>query len=208
MARAVPRSHGPSGQVRSPGRDGMSQRSRRTRTVAWCEEANVRGAFRLTTGTIYEPHGLPTGYMVASERFVRKAVVRWLTGKNQRARWEIVNTAETGEHGVDIEAERYGIKFFIEAKGDADPKTVAKKNLHTNRGVKFQIALAQIISRMRRKEAALYGLALPLSYRDQATRNVPWNVSRKLKLHLFLVNDKGEVEHLTSRELKALQPRS
>jgi hypothetical protein len=156
---------------------------------------------------VYHSGWLWLQQMVATEPFVRKAVVRWLTGKSQRTPWEIVNTAESGEHGVDIEAQRYDIKFLIEAKGDADPKTVAKKNLHTNRGVKFQIALAQIISRMRRREAALYGLALPVSYRELATRSIPWHVCQKLRLHLFFVNEKGTVEHLTSRELKSIQSR-
>jgi hypothetical protein len=87
----------------------------------------------------------------------------------------------------------------VEVKGDP-PKSAA--NLNSGREVRFIQSVGQLITRIHPERGYYYGLAYPSSYRNLVTRRLYPALLKKLKIHLFFVDSKLNVEHLTWRELE------
>lgn len=136
--------------------------------------------------------------MHLTEQHVQNAV----TVKLNELGFGIRSLKSEGQHGVDILARhhRYGRFFLVECKGDPG-KSV--KSRGSGRETRFLLALGQILTRISPDSGYKYGLAFPDTYRDLITRRVHAGVFKRLDLHVFLVDRKGQVEHLTWRELKA-----
>lgn len=135
--------------------------------------------------------------MPITEQHVQNAV----TVKLNELGFGIRSLKSEGQHGVDILARHqcYGRFFLVECKGDPG-KSV--KSRTSGRETRFLLALGQILTRMSPDSGYKYGLAFPDTYRDLVTRRVNHGVLKQLDLHVFLVDSKGTVEHLTWRELK------
>lgn len=139
---------------------------------------------------------------VLDERFIRKAVINWLSRKGYN---RYLNEKETAEHGVDIKVRhyRYTRYFLVEVKGEPDPKT--HKWPDSAREASFNYVLGQILTRMKHQALYWYGIALPESLHDKINRRLPWVVCKKLRLVVFLVNKQGKVREINWKELKRLQ---
>jgi hypothetical protein len=138
--------------------------------------------------------------MPLSERFVRRAIIDYLSrrgwGRNLREK-------ETAEHGVDIKVwnNKYARCFLIETKGESTSKYVGSVS-DTN----FVNALGQIVTRMQAEKARYYyGLGLPASSARIAIRRIPWAVAKKLLLYVFSVDEKGKVTQYSWKDLKDAQ---
>lgn len=135
-----------------------------------------------------------------SERFVRRAIIRYLA----RNGWDRgLREKETSEHGVDIKVRhnRYARYFFVETKGDSSCKSAKSV-----REVAFVYSLGQIITRMKAGNARYYyGIGLPEPCAKIAVRRIPWQVAKKLLLYVFLVSDNGKVLQYSWKELKYIQ---
>jgi hypothetical protein len=114
--------------------------------------------------------------------------------------------AGKGEHGPDIRVRHneYPRYFIVEAKGDANPKTV--ENLGARREVAFLLALGQIVTRMDTKAAYHYGLALPGSFESKVKIRLPWLFCKANDLQVLLVDSQGKVRAVNWHHLKAAQP--
>jgi len=132
------------------------------------------------------------------EKFVRRAVINWLSRKGYNLR---LRERETSEHGVDIKVRhnKYPRYFLVEVKGDPDPKKV--KAPHSRRESSFRTALGQIVSRMG-KARYKYGLGFPESYEDRVRRRLSQAILKKLNLVILLVNNKGKVKEINWRNTK------
>ena len=53
-----------------------------------------------------------------------------------------------------------------------------------------------------------YGVAFPYSFADKALKKIPYYVCNRLKLSIFLVGPKGEVEKYGHRKLKIVQKKN
>ena len=130
------------------------------------------------------------------EDFVQNSVIKWLS-KND---WRIMTIAAEGEKGVDIKARhnKYSRYYLIEAKGAKDK---------SSEEVAFVYSLGQIITRMNTsgKTRYYYGLALPEGSAKRAIRRVPFQIAKKLLLHIFSVNKKGAVTRYMPKDLERLQ---
>lgn len=107
------------------------------------------------------------------------------------------------EHGVDIvvRKQNYGRYFLVEVKGDPSPKAA-----HPNSGreVRFVYSLGQLLTRINPDRGYYYGLAYPSSYRELALRRLKYpSLLKKLKIHLFFVDEKRRVEDLTWKDLNS-----
>ena len=67
--------------------------------------------------------------------------------------------------------------------------------------MRFLLALGQIMTRIRPDAMYYYGLAFPASYRPLVQRRLNPGLLKRLRLQLFFVNEKRQVEHVTWREL-------
>ena len=136
-----------------------------------------------------------------TEKFVRRAIINYLSrkgwGKNLREK-------ETTEHGVDIQVRhnKYARYFFIETKGEADPRKV--KSYRQQKEVSFVYALGQIITRMKTKARYYYGLGFPASIAAIAMRRIPWQIAKSLLLYVFSVDSEGKVKQFSWKELKKI----
>ncbi len=130
------------------------------------------------------------------EDFVQNSVIKWLSKNN----WRIMSLATLGGKGVDIKARhnKYGRYYLIEAKGAKDK---------SSEEVAFVYSLGQIITRMNTsgKTRYYYGLALPKGSADKAIRRVPYQIAKKLLLHIFSVDKKGNVVRYMPKDLEKLQ---
>jgi len=73
----------------------------------------------------------------------------------------------------------------------------------------FVYSLGQIITRMKIAGARYYyGLGLPEKSARIAMRRIPWQISKKLLLYIFSVNDHGRVKQYSWKELKKIQSTS
>jgi hypothetical protein len=106
------------------------------------------------------------------------------------------------EHGVDITARhtKYGRFFLVEAKGESGK---GAKALTSGREVRFLQSVGQLVTRIQPERGYYYGLAYPSSYRSLVTRRLHPALLKVLHIHLFFVNSKLQVEHLTWREVRA-----
>ena len=137
-----------------------------------------------------------------TEPFVKKLLIENWLYKNKWTR--MLRVGELSEKGVDIKVRhaQYGRDYLIEAKGDP-PK--GSKNPHSIRENYFITALGQILTRMKYKSNYCYGVAFPSSYKKKAVKRIPWRVSKKLNLHVFIIYSTKKVERLTWKELKKHQ---
>lgn len=131
-----------------------------------------------------------------SEDFVQNRVIEWLS-KNS---WRIVRTATLVEKGVDIKAvhSKYGRYYLIECKGSKNS---------SSEEVAFVYALGQIITRMNTGGTTryYYAIALPENSAKKAIKRIPFNLAKKLLLHVFSVNSKGNVTRYMPKDLEAIQ---
>ncbi len=142
------------------------------------------------------------------EKFVRRKIIDYLGrhgwGRNLREK-------ATDEHGVDISVwhNNYQRRFLVEAKGNSKNKIKAPRS---RMEVNFNIALGQILTRMKTEKAdkhykytRKYGVGFPDSYQDIIFRRLPWAVCDVLNLYVFLVDSTGKVKEYCWRDLKKLQ---
>ena len=136
------------------------------------------------------------------EKKVRRAIVDWLGRKGYDRR---LREKATEEHGVDISVlhKNYPRYFFVEVKGDANPKTV--KHPGSRREVAFLQALGQIITRMKTGASYHYAVGFPSSYSDKIKRRLPWRFCKDNGLSVLLVSPHGKVSEMKWRDLKVFQ---
>lgn len=131
-----------------------------------------------------------------SEEFVKHSIIKWLSANG----WGYFQYGGLHDRGVDIKAKNQGYNryFLIEAKGEG-----SRKEMNENY---FVYSLEQIITRMTSGGTTrnYYGLALPESIAKIALRRIPWQVSKKLLLHIFSVNNNGKVRLYSWQEIKKL----
>jgi len=128
-----------------------------------------------------------------TEEFVKMSIIKWLSQHD----WQFSNIATPQGKGVDIRAKhnKYGRYYFIETKGSS------------NAEVDFVYSLGQIITRM--KDSGLtrnyYALGLPHKSASIALRRLPFQVSKKLLLHIFSVNEHGHVTRYMTKDIQRHQ---
>lgn len=132
-----------------------------------------------------------------SEEFVKRSVIKFLThrGWSRSLEWD-----DAKVHGVDIKVtnSKYGRTFFIETKGTSTSRSSAENA--------FIHSLGQIVTRMKNPDARYYyGLALTEASAAIAIRRVPFQFAVKAHLHIFSVNNQGEVRWFQPRDIKRLQ---
>jgi hypothetical protein len=134
-----------------------------------------------------------------SEDFVQTRVIEWLS-KNH---WRLVKVATLKERGVDIKAvhSRYSRYYLIECKGS---------NNSSSEEVAFIYALGQIITRMNTSGTTryYYGIALPKRSADKAVKRIPYQLAKKLLLHVFSVDKKGNVVRYLPADLEKIQKKA
>lgn len=142
-----------------------------------------------------------------SEPFIQEKVINYLSEIKDFNK--PVKPTGLREHGVDIKMKhkKYGSYYLVECKGDPSEKV---KNSEGWRSSAMNSALGQIITRMHTKRQSnyggySYGIAFPYSFKKRALQKVPYYVCRKLKLTIFLVNEKGDVEEYNYTKLKTIQ---
>lgn len=132
--------------------------------------------------------------MLLNEKVVEKYIRVYLKKK----RWITTNLPRTtSEHGVDIKAyhPKWRKIYLIEVKGEA--KSSSEQAKHNS----FYNLLGQILSRMDKEgnttnKARYYGVGIPKKWEYTFKKKIAkmkfgWKL---LKLHLFLVDEKGNVE--------------
>lgn len=144
---------------------------------------------------------------IIDEIFVVDSVINYLKNKG----WSLsLKKAELHEKGVDIKVknDKFSRYFLIEAKGD--PKEKVKSPLGSISS-NVNSAIAQIISRMHTdrkrgyKYGYKYGVAFPTSHRNKVLKSLPYDVMDKLNMHIFLVDNSGNVEEFGYKEVKNKQ---
>lgn len=146
-----------------------------------------------------------------TEQFIVDKIIEFMINK-ENGNWheEKVKKSELHQHGVDIKlvgGKRNSEYFYIECKG----KSYAKSAKSINREGWLN-ALGQIITRMDVKRYSMsktdgkisginhaykYGLGLYWESAQVALRRIPKEIAEVLCLHIFSVNDKGEVKYFT-----------
>ena len=144
-----------------------------------------------------------------TEEFIVKQIIDYMI-KKENGNWheEKVKKSNLHQHGVDIKlvgGKRNSEYFFIECKG----KLYAKSSKSINKEGWLN-ALGQIITRMDVKRYSIskddgkisginraykYGLGLYWESAQVALRRIPKEAAKVLSLHIFSVNDKGEVKY-------------
>ena len=142
-----------------------------------------------------------------TEDFVKENIIKYLS-KNG---WNTsLMSKNLKEHGVDIKVrnDKFSRYWLIECKGDASKMA---KFPRSHREVNFNLAIGQIITRMKTDGARgykyryKYGVGYPSSFRDLIIRRVPFDVCDKLNLYIFLVDERGVVEEIDWKTLKKFQ---
>lgn len=132
-----------------------------------------------------------------TEEFVVERIINYMINK-ENGNWhsEKVVKSDLHKHGVDIKlvgGKRNSEYFFVECKG----KSYAKSANSINKECWLN-ALGQIIQRMEHLNAAYkYGLGLYWVTAQVALRRIPKETAQKLHLHVFAVNDEGNVKYFT-----------
>ncbi|MBZ9578177.1 hypothetical protein KJA13_04110 [Patescibacteria group bacterium] len=139
-----------------------------------------------------------------TEKFVRRAIIDWLSRKGYSRG---LREKHTDEHGVDIKVRHnnYARYFIVETKGGTDAKKV--KHPRSRREVYFIYVLGQIATRMNTTARYNYGVGLPDTYREKVMRRLPWQFCKNNNLFIFLVNKEGKVNQFNWKQLKAHQGR-
>ena len=150
------------------------------------------------------------------EEFVVDKVIDFMLKKHD-GNWhkEKVNKKELHEQGVDIKfvgGKRNSEYFFIECKGKSYAKSAKSQKSINNEC--WLNALGQIITRMNVERlvktkdgsgfsglnrAYKYGLGLYWKSAQVALRRIPKKIATVLNLHIFAVNDNGEVKYFTPK---------
>ena len=158
---------------------------------------------------------------IINEQFVVNKIIEFMINKpNGNWHKEKVEKSNLHEHGVDIKlvgGKKNSEYFYIECKG----KSYAKSAKSINREVWLN-ALGQIITRMDVKRystnkkdgkisginhAYKYGLGLYWETAQVALKRIPKGIAEVLCLHIFSVNDKGEVKYFTPSMIGKEYPR-
>ncbi len=147
-----------------------------------------------------------------NEDFVTNQIIKFMENKSN-GNWHAEKTvkADLHQHGVDIKlvgGKRNSEYFFIECKGKSYSKSARSINREG-----WLNALGQLITRMNVKRyykseknggnisginhAYKYGLGLYWQSAQVALRRIPKEIAEVLELHIFSVNDKGEVKYFT-----------
>lgn len=146
-----------------------------------------------------------------TEEYIVDKIIEFMENK-ENGNWHPEKTvkSELHKHGVDIKlvgGKRNSEYFYIECKG----KSYAKPAKSVNKEGWLN-ALGQIITRMDVKRyyiskttgtisginrAYKYGLGLYWTSAQVALRRIPKEIAEVLCLHVFSVNDDGEVKHFT-----------
>lgn len=149
-------------------------------------------------------------YKLLKEQFVKKGVLKYLEKFGFGDPKERIT--DLREKGVDIKVKKLrpkpiGWYYLVECKGDP-----GKNVKHPNgwRSSATNSALGQIISRMHTNRKSLYGgynfgVAFPHSFKEKVLKKIPYYVCNRLRLCIFLVNQKGKVEKYNHRKLKVIQ---
>jgi len=142
-----------------------------------------------------------------TEPFVQKKVIDYLEkvkGFNPPEKPTGLN-----EHGVDIKMKHKscGWYFLVECKGDPSESV---KQPNGWRSSAMNSAIGQIITRMHTDRKAIYGgynygIAFPFSFKEKVLKKIPYYVCNRLRITIFFVDDKGNVEEYNHRKLKTLQ---
>jgi hypothetical protein len=140
--------------------------------------------------------------ILLSEKFVKKAIVKWLFKNGWGTNLEI---GELRDPGVDIRVRnnKYSRYFLIETKGEGSKLSNSRRS---QRETHFVYGVGQIITRMKTGNSRYYyGLGVPESIARIAIRRLPWQVAKKLLIYIFSVNAKGKVNVHSWKDLKASQ---
>ncbi|MDO8734828.1 MAG: hypothetical protein Q7K21_06685, partial [Elusimicrobiota bacterium] len=97
--------------------------------------------------------------------------------------------------------------YLVECKGDPSKKV---KSPTGSRNSIMNSAIGQIISRMHTDRKSQYGgynygIAFPYSFKELVLKKIPYYVCKSLKLFIFFVSYKGEVEECDHKKLKDIQ---
>ena len=144
------------------------------------------------------------------EQFVKKSVLKYLEkhgfGDPKK------RITDLREKGVDIKVKKLrpkpcGWYYLIECKGDPSKNVKSPEGWRSSA---MNSAIGQIITRMHTKRKALYGgynygIAFPDSFKNRVLNKIPYYVCNRLRISIFLVNSKGEVDKYDHRKLKILQ---
>lgn len=152
-------------------------------------------------------------YKLLKEQFVKRHVLKYLDKFGFGDPKEKIT--DLREKGVDIKVKKLrprpiGWYYLIECKGDPSLKVKSPSGWRSSA---INSALGQIISRMHTNRKSLYGgynygVALPFSFKDKVLKKIPYYVCNRLRLSIFLVNQKGEVEKYDHRKLKIIQKKN
>lgn len=146
-----------------------------------------------------------------TEDYVVERITEFMHNKTN-GNWHPEKTVKSDlhKHGVDIKlvgGSRNSEYFFIECKGKSYAKSASSINKEG-----WLNALGQIITRMDVKRYSIskengmisginhaykYGLGLYWESAQVALRRIPKEVAEVLCLHIFAVNDEGEVIYFT-----------
>ena len=156
-----------------------------------------------------------------TEQVIVNRVIDYMLNK-EKGNWhrEKVEAKRLHEHGVDIKlvgGKRNSEYFFIECKGKSYAKSADSINKES-----WVPALGQIVTRMdvnritkSKKEgskptinrAYKYGLGLCSESAQVALRRIPKNIAQTLNLHIFSVNDNGDVIYFTPKDFGKAYPK-
>lgn len=148
--------------------------------------------------------------IILKEQFVKRRVLKYLERKGFGDPKKKIT--DLREKGVDIKVKKLrpqpiGWYYLVECKGDPNEGVKAPNGWRSSA---TNSALGQIISRMHTNRKSPYGgynygVAFPYSFKDKVLKKVPFYVCNKLRLSIFFVNQKGEVEKYDYRKLKVIQ---
>lgn len=156
-----------------------------------------------------------------TEEVVVNKIIEFMINKpNGNWHEEKVKKNDLHEHGVDIKlvgGKQNSEYFFIECKGKSYAKSANSINKEG-----WLNALGQIVTRMNTKRltkskedgkisginhAYKYGLGLYWESAQVALRRIPKEVAKILCLHIFSVNDDGEVVFFTPKDFEKDYPK-
>jgi len=119
-------------------------------------------------------------------------VVKWMHEYFRSNGWKVRHISQRKEHfEIDIQAEKEGVKYIIQAKGDRPGQE----------SFQIQYAIGEVTAEMRDIGANVhYALALPLRVAERL-----WKFGieglKTLQLHLFIVESAYVVWHLNPTNL-------
>lgn len=139
-----------------------------------------------------------------TEKFVIEKIKEHLA-----PRWKVVTERDLHEKGCDLVMQdefnkNKARRFLIECKS----KSYAKSARAVNETI-WLFALGQLVTRVKviAPHAYKYGLGLPKVSAQKALHRIPWQIAhaKHLCLHIFSVDDKGNVKEYSPKDFKAIQ---